>query len=52
MMPPVNEPGHPPDVTALTVTRETDVTTVLRCSREMVVLNVLMITMATHVVSR
>ena len=41
MAPPVNEPGHPPDVIALTVTKETDMTRVRRGSREMVVENVL-----------
>ena len=51
MAPPVNEPGHPLDVTALIVTKETDVTTVLRGSKEMTVTNALMVTMATHVVS-
>ena len=51
MEPLVNKPGHPPDVTALIVTKETDVATVLKGSREMTVMNVLMVTMATHVVS-
>ena len=52
MAPPVNEPGHPPDATAFIVTKETDARSVQRGGREMVVLNVLMVTMATHVVSR
>ena len=51
MAPPVNEPGRPPDVTALIVMKETDAETVLRGSREMTVINVLMGTMATHAVS-
>ena len=29
MAPPVDKPGHPPDVTALIVTKETDVATAL-----------------------
>ena len=41
MAPPENKPGHPPDVTAQIVTKETHVTTVLRGSREMAVRNVL-----------
>ena len=52
MAPPVNKPGHQPDVTVLIVTKETDARSVLTGSREMVVLNVLMVTMATRVVSR
>ena len=40
MAPPVNKPGHPPDVTVLTVSRETDVTSVRRGSREMNVMTV------------
>ena len=52
MAPPVNKPGHQPDVTVLIVTKETNARSVLTGSREMVVLNVLMVTMATHVVSR
>ena len=48
----MNKLGHPPDVTALIVIKETGVTTVLRGSRQMTVMNVLMVTMATHVVSR
>ena len=52
MAPSVNELGHPQDVTALIATRETDVTTVPRGSREKTVMNVLMVTTATHVVSR
>ena len=51
MEPLVNKPGYPPDVTALIVTKETDVATVLKGSREMNVMNVLVVTMATHVVS-
>ena len=51
MAPPVNEPGRPPDVTVLIVMKETDAETALRGSREMTVMNVLMVTMATHVVS-
>ena len=39
MAPPVNKPGHPPDVTALIDTKETDVTTVLRDFREIVARN-------------
>ena len=38
--PPVNKPGHPPDVTALIVTMETDVTTAWKGSREMIARNV------------
>ena len=52
MAPSVNELGYPPDVTALIVTRGTDVTTVPRGSREKTVMNVLMVATATHVVSR
>ena len=64
MAPLVNESGHPPDVTALTVTKETDVTRAQRGSREMAaqtflrgskgmdVIDVLMVTMVTRVVSR
>ena len=52
MVPPVNKPVHPPDVTVLIVTKETDVTTVLTDSRGKTVMNVLMVTMATHVVRR
>ena len=52
MVPPVNGPGHPPDVTALIATKETDARSVLRGSREKTVMNALMVTMATHVVSR
>ena len=52
MAPPVNQPGPPPDVTALIVMKEIDAATALRDSREMTVMNVLMVTMATHVVSR
>ena len=37
---PVNSAGHPPGVTALIVTKETDVTTASRGSREMAVKNV------------
>ena len=40
MAPPVNKSGHPPDVTALIVTKVTDVNNVLRGSREMVAKNV------------
>ena len=40
MEPPVNEPGHPPDVTAQTITKEIDVTRALRGSREMSVMSV------------
>ena len=40
MAPPVNKPGQPPDVTALIVSKETDVTSVL------------MVTMVTHVVRK
>ena len=59
-----NKPGHPPDVTALNVTKETDVTgaprgsrekdvkNVLNGSKEMDAINVLMVTMAKRVVSR
>ena len=50
MAPPVNEPGHPPDVTALIVTMEADVTTVLRTSREIAARNVHKITMEIIVV--
>ena len=64
MAPPVGAPGLPPDVTALIVTKETDVIDVLRGSREMAAqnvlngskemnaINVLMVTMAKRVVSR
>ena len=41
MAPPVNKLGHPPDVTALIVIKETGVTTVLRGSREMAARNAL-----------
>ena len=41
---------HPPDVTALIVTKETDVTRALRGSRERVVLNAHRITMEMIVV--
>ena len=51
MAPPSNEPGRPPDVTVLIVMKETDAETALRGSREMTVMNVLMVTTATHVVS-
>ena len=50
MAPPVNEPGHLPDVTALIVTKEADVTTVLRTSREIAARNVHKITMEIIVV--
>ena len=36
--------GPPPDVTVLIVTKETDVIDVLKCSREMVVRNVPLVT--------
>ena len=42
----------PPDVTAVTVTKETDVTRALRGSREMVAKNVPRITMETIAVGR
>ena len=50
MAPPVNQSGHPPGVTALIVTKETDVTHALTGSREMVVLNAHRITMGMIVV--
>ena len=37
MAPPVNKLGRPPDVTALTVTKETDVNNVLRITMEIIV---------------
>ena len=40
MAPPVNKPGHSPDVTVLIVTIETDVTTASKGSREMIARNV------------
>ena len=36
MAPPVNKPGHPPDATALIVPMETDVTSALIISKDMV----------------
>ena len=39
MAPPVSKPGRPPDVTAQTVTKETDVTDALKGSREMTARN-------------
>ena len=39
-----NPCGLPPDVTVLTVSEETDVIDVLRCSRKMVVRNVPLVT--------
>ena len=47
----MNQREHPPDVTALIVTRETDVTRALRGSREKNVTPVLLVTMETYVVS-
>ena len=40
MAPPVNEPGHPPDVTALIVPMETDATDTQKGTRETSVNNV------------
>ena len=51
MAPPVNQSGHPPDVNALTGSREMIAENVLRGSREKTVMNVLIVTMATHVVN-
>ena len=39
-----NPCGLPPDVTVLTVSKETDVIDVLRCSREMIVRNISLVT--------
>ena len=50
MVPPLNQPGHPPDVTALIVTKETDVKTVPRRSREMAARNAYKATMEIIVV--
>ena len=52
MAPPVNLSGRPLDVTALIVIKETDVTTAPKDSKEKTVMNVIMVIMATHVVSR
>ena len=43
MVPHVNKPGHPPDVTALIITKETDVNSVQDSSRERVARNVLLV---------
>ena len=43
MAPPVNKLGHPPDVTVLIFTKETDVRDAQRDSREMVARNVLLV---------
>ena len=40
MAPPVNKPGHPPDVTAMIVPKETDVKYALRDFKESVAKNV------------
>ena len=45
-----NRSGHPPDVTALMVTKETDATTALRGSREMAARNAYKATMEIIVV--
>ena len=52
MAPPVKEPGQPPDVTALIVTRETDVNNVLRGSGEKAAENAYTVTMETVAVLR
>ena len=52
MPPPMNKSGHPPDVNALTGSREMIAENVLSGSREKTVMNVLMVTMATHVVNK
>ena len=49
MAPPVNKPGHPPDVIALIATKETDVTVVLNASKEIVARNVPLVSKVTNV---
>ena len=39
MAPPVNKPGHPPDVTVLIVSKETDVIRAWKDPREKIVMN-------------
>ena len=49
MAPPVNEHGHPPDVTVLIVTKETDVINALSSSRETAARNVPLVSKAMNV---
>ena len=48
----MNQQGSLPDVTAQTVTKETDAINALRGSKEMNVTHVLMVTMVIHVVTQ
>ena len=49
MAPPVNKPGHPPDVIALIATKETNVTVVLNVFKETVARNVPLVSKVTNV---
>ena len=48
----MNQQGHPPDVTAQTITKEIGVMNALKGSWEMNVTHVLMVTMVIHVVTK
>ena len=47
----VNRHGHQPDVTVMIIFKETDVTNAQKGSKVMIVMNALLVTMATIVVS-